>query len=192
MMRSKEYSEVTAEQIDAEIKRIIDEGYHAAKTIIETHRDKLEIIANALLEYETLDGAQVDEIVRTGNFTPPPKPPANPGPVDGSAGGNAVAGNSGEARAAETARPGHANARAGNLIFSNHIKKRRSSMTAAFFAFRKRAGLPARSGGFFQTLQIFGEKLRHVLEPRHIFRVHRHQCLMRFQTRPRDLFVRRD
>jgi cell division protease FtsH len=90
MMRSKEYSEVTAEQIDGEIKRIIDEGYNTAKTIIETYRDKLEIIANALLEFETLDGAQVDEIVRTGSFTPPPKPPANPGPLLGAPAGTAL------------------------------------------------------------------------------------------------------
>ena len=87
MMRGKEYSEVTAQQIDAEIKRIIDEAYNTAKSIIETHRDKLELIANALLEYETLDGAQVDEIVRTGTFTPPPKPPVNVGPMLGAPAG---------------------------------------------------------------------------------------------------------
>jgi len=90
MMRSKEYSEVTAEQIDGEIKRIIDEGYNTAKTIIDTYRDKLEIIANALLEFETLDGAQVDEIVRTGSFTPPPKPPVNPGPLMGAPAGTTL------------------------------------------------------------------------------------------------------
>jgi len=90
MMRSKEYSEVTAEQIDAEIKRIIDEGYNTAKTIIETHRDKLELIAKALLEYETLDGAQVDEIVRTGNFTPPPKPPLDMAPMMGAPAGTTL------------------------------------------------------------------------------------------------------
>jgi cell division protease FtsH len=87
MMRGKEYSEVTAQQIDAEIKRIIDEGYHTAKTIIETYRDKLELIAKALLEYETLEGSQVEEIVRTGTFTPPPKPPPNVGPMVGAPAG---------------------------------------------------------------------------------------------------------
>ena len=90
MMRSKEYSEVTAEQIDGEIKRIIDEGYNSAKSIIENYRDKLELIANALLEYETLDGVQVDEIVRTGHFTPPPKPPVNPGPLLGAPAGTTL------------------------------------------------------------------------------------------------------
>ena len=43
--------------------------------MINENRDKLEMIARALLEYETLDGTQVEEIVRTGKFTPPPTPP---------------------------------------------------------------------------------------------------------------------
>jgi cell division protease FtsH len=90
MTRGKEYSEVTAERIDTEIKRIIDEGYNTAKTIVDTYRDKLEIIANALLEFETLEGAQVDEIVRTGSFTPPPKPPVNPGPLMGAPAGTTL------------------------------------------------------------------------------------------------------
>jgi cell division protease FtsH len=75
MMRSKDYSEATAQLIDAEIKRLIDEAYTRAKDVIEAYRDKLAMIANALLEYETLEGAQVVEIVRTGHFTPPPPPP---------------------------------------------------------------------------------------------------------------------
>jgi cell division protease FtsH len=75
MTRSKDYSERTAQHIDEEIRRIIDEAYQCAKKIIETHRDKLEIIAKCLLEYETLEGSQVDEIVRTGKFTPPPPTP---------------------------------------------------------------------------------------------------------------------
>ncbi len=74
MIRSKDYSESTAQQIDSEVKRIIDDGYNVAKEIIDRHRDKLSVIANSLLEYETLDGAQVDEIVRTGVFRPPPPP----------------------------------------------------------------------------------------------------------------------
>jgi len=43
--------------------------------LTSSNRDKLERIANCLLEYETLDGPQVDEIVRTGKFTPPPPTP---------------------------------------------------------------------------------------------------------------------
>jgi cell division protease FtsH len=75
MAQRKDYSEFTAQEIDAEVKRIINEAYNRAKSLIEQHRDKLEIIANALLEYETLDGSQVTEIVKTGNFTPPPPDP---------------------------------------------------------------------------------------------------------------------
>ncbi len=86
MMRSKDYSEQTAQEIDAEVKRIIDEAYQKAKDTIDTHRDKLEMIANALLEYETLDGTQVEEIVRTGKFTPPQKP-SDPGPLVGAPAG---------------------------------------------------------------------------------------------------------
>ena len=87
MMRTKDYSEQTAEEIDAEVKRIIDEGFKTAKELIESHRDKLEIIAHGLLEYETLDGPQVVEIVRNGTFTPPPKPPVDPGPMMGAPAG---------------------------------------------------------------------------------------------------------
>jgi cell division protease FtsH len=71
MMRSKDYSERIAEEIDAEVKHIIDEGYNRARTLIETHRDKLEMLAQKLLEFETLDGTQVEEIVHHGRFTPP-------------------------------------------------------------------------------------------------------------------------
>jgi cell division protease FtsH len=75
MGRSKVYSEDTAREIDAEIKRIIDEQYKIAKDLITANLDKLEIIAKSLLEVETLEGSQVEEIVRTGKFTPPPPPP---------------------------------------------------------------------------------------------------------------------
>jgi cell division protease FtsH len=75
MVQRKDYSEFTAQEIDTEVKRIINEAYERAKDLIITNRDKLEIIANALLEYESLDGEQVKSIVRTGLFTPPPPPP---------------------------------------------------------------------------------------------------------------------
>jgi len=87
MTRSKDYSESKAEEIDAEVKRIIDENYRRAQEIISTHRDKLELIANALLEFETLEGSQVEEIVRSGKFTPPPKAPADVGPTMGAPAG---------------------------------------------------------------------------------------------------------
>ena len=75
MVQRQEYSEYTAQEIDTEVKRIINEAYQRAKALIDTHRDKLEIIANALLEFESLDGDQVKQIVATGAFTPPPPAP---------------------------------------------------------------------------------------------------------------------
>lgn len=77
MLRKKDYSEEAARDIDLEVKRIIDDQYHVAETLIGAHRDKLQTIAEALLEYETLDGAQVEEICRTGSLTPPPPKPAS-------------------------------------------------------------------------------------------------------------------
>jgi cell division protease FtsH len=82
MMQHKDYSEFTAQEIDTEVKRIINEAYNRAKGLIDEHRDKLELIANALLEFETLDGTQVEDIIKTGKFTPPPSEP-KPEPPSG-------------------------------------------------------------------------------------------------------------
>jgi len=90
MMRSKDYSEETAKEIDAEVKRIVDGAFKTAKELIETNRDKLEKIANGLLEYETLDGTQVAEIVNSGTFTPPPKPPTDTTPMMGAPAGTVL------------------------------------------------------------------------------------------------------
>jgi cell division protease FtsH len=87
MMRTKDYSEQTAQEIDGEVKRIIEEANNTAKQLITANRDKLEIIANALLEYETLEGGQVEEILRSGTFTPPPKPPSQMEPTLGAPAG---------------------------------------------------------------------------------------------------------
>jgi cell division protease FtsH len=87
MMRSKEYSETTAQEIDAEVKRIIDAAYRSAKELIDANRDKLGLVAKALLEYETLEGWQVEEILKTGGFTPPPVKPSEVGPTTGAPAG---------------------------------------------------------------------------------------------------------
>ena len=65
------------------MKRLIDDGFNTAKTLIDDNRLKLELIANSLLEYETLDGSQVEEIVRTGKFNPPQAPEDPPTPPMG-------------------------------------------------------------------------------------------------------------
>jgi len=86
MGRQKNFSEHTSQAIDSEIKRIIDEAYKVAHDLIFNNRDKLELIAKSLLEHETLDGAQVEEIIRTGKFTAPPPPPQVDPPMGAPAG----------------------------------------------------------------------------------------------------------
>jgi cell division protease FtsH len=61
--RSREYSEQTAQEIDAEVRQIIIEQYEHGKTIVAANRDKLDAIANALLDRETLDRDDLDAIM---------------------------------------------------------------------------------------------------------------------------------
>src|SRR6187401_1544953 len=70
--RARDYSEATAEQIDREVRKLIDDAYQLAKHTLITNREKLEIIAKALLEYETLDGAQIRDIIEHGRLINPP------------------------------------------------------------------------------------------------------------------------
>jgi len=60
---NKEMSDKTAELIDEEVKRIIDQAYADTRRMIEEHRDKLEALAQALLKYETLDGDEVRALI---------------------------------------------------------------------------------------------------------------------------------
>jgi cell division protease FtsH len=75
--RSRGYSGATAQKIDEEVKRLIDEAYQKAKDILLAQKDKLDAIAAALLEYETLDGIHIKEIMEHGRIMNPPtsKPP---------------------------------------------------------------------------------------------------------------------
>jgi len=62
--RHKDYSERTAQDIDEEIKRIIDNSYDRARKIIGDNLDILHNLANSLLEREALDGDQIDKIIQ--------------------------------------------------------------------------------------------------------------------------------
>ncbi|MBI5026692.1 MAG: ATP-dependent metallopeptidase FtsH/Yme1/Tma family protein [Nitrospirae bacterium] len=62
--RHKDYSEKTAEEIDAEIKRIVFERYEYSKNLLLDNRSILENLARTLLEKETLDGAEIEAIIR--------------------------------------------------------------------------------------------------------------------------------
>jgi cell division protease FtsH len=74
LTRNRDYSEATAEQIDQEVRRLIDDAYQLAKRTLLSNRDTLETIAKALLEYETLDGSQIKEIIDHGRLINPPPP----------------------------------------------------------------------------------------------------------------------
>ena len=60
--QSKEYSEETASLVDAEVKRIVDEGYRRAVEILKSNEDKLHAVAGVLLEKEKIGGEEFDEI----------------------------------------------------------------------------------------------------------------------------------
>jgi cell division protease FtsH len=78
--RSRNYSGATAQKIDEEVKLFIDDAYNKARTLLLQHKDKLDAIAHALLEYETLDGSHIREIMETGRIQNPPQSPKPPTP----------------------------------------------------------------------------------------------------------------
>lgn len=91
----KNVSEATMQKVDGEIRRIIDEQYALARKILEENRDKVEAMAKALLDMETIDSDQIKDImdglpprepkpVSTGSAMPPPQggaPTPKPAPV---------------------------------------------------------------------------------------------------------------
>ena len=66
-------SDETAKMIDEEVRSIVDECYAKAKKILEDNRDKLDVMADALLDYETIDREQIDDIMAGRK----PKPPSS-------------------------------------------------------------------------------------------------------------------
>ena len=86
--RDRNYSEDIAGQIDREVRRHIEEAYEACRRIIVENRDKLDLIASALLERETLTAAELEELMTKGVITEKEEDPddtegiAAPIPVD--------------------------------------------------------------------------------------------------------------
>ncbi len=77
----KNVSEATLQKVDAEIRRIVDEQYKLARKLIEDNRDKIEIMAKSLLEWETIDSDQINDIME-GKAPRPPKPAQPPAPIN--------------------------------------------------------------------------------------------------------------
>ena len=103
------------QKVDAEVRRIIDEQYALARKLIEDNKDKMHAMAKALLEWETIDAEQIDDIM-AGKPPRPPKdwtprtPPAAPAAAAGGApavdaGSGADRGLSDAARSRQTTGP---------------------------------------------------------------------------------------
>ena len=58
----------TAMLIDAEIRKLVDGGYERAKMLLKKHKKQLDLLANALLEFETLSGDEIKQLIDTGKF----------------------------------------------------------------------------------------------------------------------------
>jgi cell division protease FtsH len=95
-------SEETMRKVDSEIRRIIDEQYGVARKIIEDNRDKIEVMTRSLLEWETIDADQIEDIAQ-GRAPRPPRDVSqsggSPPPAAPTAGG--IAPNSPAAPAAQ-------------------------------------------------------------------------------------------
>jgi cell division protease FtsH len=89
-------SEETMRKVDAEIRRIIDEQYALARRLIEENRDKVEAMTRALLDWETIDADQIDDIVNGK----PPRPPKSTGSTPPAGGRPATGGVEGAAQPA--------------------------------------------------------------------------------------------
>ena len=85
--KTNNVSEATMQQVDQEIRRIIDQQYALARKLIEEHADVMHAMAKALLELETIDADQIDDIM-AGK---PPRPPKQTGGSSSSSGGSGSA-----------------------------------------------------------------------------------------------------
>jgi cell division protease FtsH len=71
LYEQRDYSEQAAEEIDNEVKRIVSNAYERAKKVLVDNRDKLELVANALLDHETIDRREFEELMASGETTAP-------------------------------------------------------------------------------------------------------------------------
>lgn len=71
--KHKEMSQETARAIDAEIRALIDENYHVAYNILKNNVDKLHVMAEALIQYETLNAEQIQDIMEDRPVRPAPQ-----------------------------------------------------------------------------------------------------------------------
>jgi cell division protease FtsH len=77
MATHRNMSETTMQRVDAEIRRIIDDRYSEARRLLEENRDKVEAMTQALLDFETIDADQIDDVMNSRPVRPP-KPTSRP------------------------------------------------------------------------------------------------------------------
>jgi cell division protease FtsH len=85
---SKSVSELTQQKVDAEIRSLIDSQYAMARSILENNKDKVEAMVTALMDWETIDAEQINDIMDG-------RPPRAPKPVAATAFGNSAGGPTG-------------------------------------------------------------------------------------------------
>ena len=85
---SKSVSELTQQKVDAEIRSLIDSQYAMARSILESNKDKVETMVTALMDWETIDAEQINDIMDG-------RPPRAPKPVAATAFGNSAGGPTG-------------------------------------------------------------------------------------------------
>jgi cell division protease FtsH len=78
-VRPKQFSDETAQAIDEEVRAVIDQCYATAKNLLEENIDKLHTMAKALVEYETINADQIDDIMAGGQPRAPGDVPPPPG-----------------------------------------------------------------------------------------------------------------
>jgi cell division protease FtsH len=81
-------SEATMQKVDSEIRKIIDEQYSVARKLIEDNKEKMHAMAKALLEWETIDAEQIDDIMH-GREPRPPKQSGSGGSAPSAGAGSA-------------------------------------------------------------------------------------------------------
>ena len=81
----RDCSEQTAQEIDAEVKKILEQAYVDAKKILQDHRQELELVSRKLLENETLDGGAFNQLIGKPSEPDDPQPPVQLAPGSGSA-----------------------------------------------------------------------------------------------------------
>ena len=108
-MQRKNIAEATANIIDGEIRRLIDDADNKARAIINEQLDKLHVLAKGLLEYETLTGDEINALMRGETILRPEEKDEDQPPQQDTSGGRSPIPSTGQAKGAGKGKPGDLN-----------------------------------------------------------------------------------